>query len=80
MTANENKYVITFQLIRDQSDAVLGGVRVDRPGEFRTQRNQDLHEILGDADVRYLLSHQYRRSPEPTDRHDEPFVSADIGE
>lgn len=66
------------QPVRDNADVVLGGVRPDRLGLFRVGRYQDLHALLGHADVRHLRSYQCDRAVEPAHRHDEPLLPTDI--
>lgn len=68
------------QPIRNRADALLGRVRTGRPREFRAGRDKIVHQILGYAHVRHVLGDQHRRTAEPFNRHDEPFLSVDLRE
>lgn len=68
-----------FQFIRNDSNALLGGLRSGGTRELRAGRHQGVHQILGYANVRHLLGHQHCRPLEPPDRHDESFLSTNLG-
>lgn len=73
-----NNICVHLQPIRDHTDAFLGCLRSGRFGQLRAGRHQDLHALLGHADVWHVLGHQYRCAAEPADRHDESLVPADL--
>lgn len=72
-------WILTFQSVRDDADAVLGRFRPGGPEQLRVGRHQELHALLGHADVRHVLCDQHRGAAEPADRHDEPLVPAHLG-
>lgn len=69
-----------MQLIRNNSNAILGGVRLGRFGQFRIGRHQNIHPFLGHANVRNVFRDKYRCVIESTNCHDESFISIDFGE
>lgn len=68
------------QLIRDNANFILGSIRTRRPGQLRFGWHQDIHPFLGHAHVRHLFRHQHSRPVELADRHDESFISINLGE
>ena len=69
--------ILSVQSLWIVSDALLGLVRPDRSGEFRTDWYPELHTILGLTDVRLLLCDQRGGTAKSADCNDEPLLSVD---
>lgn len=77
--SNDIWWGFSRQFVWDNTNALLGGFRLGGPRELRIGRHQSVHQILGNVDVRHLFGHQHRRPPESPNRHDESFLSVNLG-
>lgn len=71
--------LLFLQLIWNVSILVLGFFRSCGPHDFRTDRNQKLHQILGSPDIWVLLGDKYHRPSQYAYRHDVKLLSNYFG-